>query len=290
MGAHSSGRRALAGFFGLAFGVVLLFGLVALVALQPSDRLAWVQIPDLTADLRLDAGLHTKPLKNTVIAEALNDRPLDGMTAVSLAVAPDLAVAPAPSVVAVSLPPSTRPVTTPQPTLAPTGAPQPTPTPTPTPSPAPSPTPTPAATPTPAPTPTPTPTPMPTPTPTPAPTPKPSFTITFAAELVKRTNTNGNSGNGNGNGNNRCSGSTVTATGGFTTNGVGGTVYYGWLRVDNQGNRQLIPESPIQIAAGDTSWHSVVPESFTPVHSGSDQLVFSSPAYNVPAQSWSCVG
>lgn len=84
--------------------------------------------------------------------------------------------------------------------------------------------------------------------------------------------------------------SSINAIGNFTTNGVGGTVYYGWLRVDSQGNRQFIPEAPIQIAAGDTSSHSVVPDNFTPVHSGSDQLVFISPYYNVPAQSWSCVG
>ena len=82
----------------------------------------------------------------------------------------------------------------------------------------------------------------------------------------------------------------MTASGSFTTNGVGGTVYYGWLRVDSQGNRQFIPETPIRIAAGDTSLHSVVSDIFTPVHSGSDQLVFISPLYNVAAKSWSCVG
>jgi hypothetical protein len=95
--------------------------------------------------------------------------------------------------------------------------------------------------------------------------------------------------NGN-NGNKRCASSTISATGSFTTNGVGGTVYYGWLRVDGQGNPQFIAETPIQVAAGDTSSHSVVSDSFTPTHSGSDQLVFISPYYNVAAQSWSCVG
>jgi len=74
MGAHSNGRRALAAFFGLSVGVVMLFGLVALVALRPVDSLAWVQVPDLAADLRLDAGLQTKPLKNAVVAEALGVR------------------------------------------------------------------------------------------------------------------------------------------------------------------------------------------------------------------------
>lgn len=96
--------------------------------------------------------------------------------------------------------------------------------------------------------------------------------------------------NGNGNGNKKCSQITVTASGGFTTNGIGGTVYYGWLRVDSRGNRQFIPEAPIQVAAGDTAFHAVVSDTFTPTHSGSDQLVFISPFYSVSAQSWSCVG
>ncbi|HYY46082.1 MAG TPA: hypothetical protein VE951_03410 [Candidatus Angelobacter sp.] len=282
MGAHSSGRRTLAGFFGLAFGVVLLFGLVALVALQPTDRLAWVQVPDLTADLRLDAGLHTKPLKTTVIAEALDDRALEGATAVSLAVPPLLAVAPAPSAVAVSLPPSTRPVTTPQPILAPTSSPQPTPAPSPPPSPTPAPTPTAQ----PSPSPTPIPTPAPTPTPTPAPTPTPRFAITYATESVTKSSKNGNNGNAG-----RCSQVTVTATGTFTTNGVGGSVYYSWVHYDVNGNvTGGTPEPPIQIAAGDTSSHTVTADSFTPQHSGSDRLVFLSPSYSVPAQSWSCNG
>src|SRR5207237_3708823 len=156
MGAQSNGGRALAGFFGLAVLVVLLFGLVALVALRPTDGLAWVQVPDLTADLRLDAGLQTKPLKDTVVAEALNDRGLDGTTAEALAVPPALSIAPPPQPqVAVSLPPAVRPVipAAPTPTHAPTPTPAPTPgpTPTPTPSPTPSPTPPPPPPPTPPP-------------------------------------------------------------------------------------------------------------------------------------------
>src|SRR5437588_10502044 len=177
MGAHSSGGRALAGFFGLAFVVVLLFGLVARVALRPTDSFAWVQVPDLTADLRLDAGLQTKPLKNAVVAEALSDVGLDGTTAEALAVPPALAIAPPPQpAVAVSLPPAVRPVTGPARTATPTASPQRTPTPTPmtgpSPSAAPATAPIPAATPTPAPPATPAPTPdpppprMPTPTPT----------------------------------------------------------------------------------------------------------------------------
>ncbi|HEY9287988.1 MAG TPA: hypothetical protein VIT43_08200, partial [Candidatus Dormibacteraeota bacterium] len=117
------------------------------------------------------------------------------------------------------------------------------------------------------------------------PTPAPSFAITFAGELVWKTNSSGN-----GNGSNRCSQLTVHASGAFTTNGAGGVVSYEWVRVDNTGNRIVISEAPIRIAAGDRSWHSVVSDSFTPAHSGSEQLVFLSPTYPVAAQSWSCLG
>jgi outer membrane biosynthesis protein TonB len=298
MGAHSNGRRALAAFFGLSLGVVVLFGLVALVALRPVDSLAWVQVPDLAADLRLDAGLQTKPLKNAVVAEALHDQARDGITAGTLAVPPALALV-APPAVAIRVPPATRPVTppTPAPTLpvpSPSPAPQPTPTPiasatptptpapTPTATPAPSPTPTPTATPTPTPAPTPTPTPKPTPTPTP--TPAPGFAIVSATEAVAETPKTGNNKN-------RCNQTTVTATGSFRTNGVGGWVTYGWVHYDAQGQRTSVTaEAPIRINAGDTSSHPVVADSFTPQRSGSIQLVFLSPAYSVPAQSWNCVG
>jgi len=299
MGAHSNGRRALAAFFGLSVGVVMLFGLVALVALRPVDSLAWVQVPDLAADLRLDAGLQTKPLKNAVVAEALRDQARDGITAGTLAVPPTLALV-APPAVAMRVPPATRPVTppTPGPQLpvppsSPSPAPQPTPTPaasaTPTPAPTPTATPAASATPTPAPTPTatpaPSPTPTPTATPTPTPTPKPAFAIVSATETVKQ------SPKGNDNINkDRCNQTTVTATGSFSTNGAGGWVFYSWIRVDNQGNRTVVPEAPIRVAAGDTSAHPVAADTFTPQHSGSDQLVFVNPAYSVPAQSWNCVG
>src|SRR5438876_4155041 len=118
MGAPSTGWRTLAAFFGVAFGVAVLFALVALVALQPRDGLAWVQVPDLAADLRVDSGLQTKPLKGTVVAAVLQDQALDGTTASGLAVAPALAVAPQPTV-AINLPPTSRPVTTPAPTPKP---------------------------------------------------------------------------------------------------------------------------------------------------------------------------
>jgi outer membrane biosynthesis protein TonB len=278
MGAQSYGRRTL-GFFGLAFGVLALFGLVALVALRPSDGFAWVQVPDLTADLRLDAGLQTKPLKDTVVAEALHDSGLDGSSGQALALPPALAVAPPPAVVAVSIPPSSRPVSTP----AATPTPQPTAAPTPLPTPTPAPTSTPS--PTSGPTPTPTPSPTPTPAPTPAPTPTARFAITSARESVTKSAKNGNKGNQG-----RCSQTTVTATGSFTTNGVGGWVFYAWVRIDSLGNKTTVPESPIRIPAGDTSSHTVATDSFTPQHSGTDQLVFFSPAYSATAQSWSCLG
>src|SRR3989442_1128590 len=175
MGAPSNGWRALAAFFGVALGVALLFALVALVALRPKDGLAWVQVPDLAADLRVDAGLQTKPLKASVVAAVLQDQGLDGPTAGGLAVAPALAPQQQPTV-AMSQPPAARPVTTPYPSQsapAATPAPAPVPTPTPTPTPVATPTPTPAPTPTPTPAPTPTPTLTPTPTPTPAPAPSP---------------------------------------------------------------------------------------------------------------------
>ena len=291
MGAPSNGWRALAGFLGVAAGVALLFALVAMVALRPRDGLAWVRVPDLSADLRVDAGLQTKPLKESVVAAVLQDLGLDGTTASGLAIAPALAIS-QPASVAMSTAPAARPVTPPDPsqpapTATPVPGPAPTPTPTaaptPTPTPAPTPSPTPAPTPAPTPTPTPTsaPTPSPTPPPTPSPTPRPQFAIRWAGELVSKSK-NGNGG--------RCSQTTVTAAGGFTTNGVGGPVSYQWVRVDNQGKRTIGASGTIQLAAGDTNLHGVTRDIFTPVHSGSDQLVFLSPAYSVAAQSWNCVG
>jgi len=287
MGAHSNGWRALAGVFGLAFVVVLLFALVALVALRPTDHLAWVQLADLAADLRLDAGLQTKPLKDAVIAEALHDQALDGTAAGGLAIAPVLAAVPQQPVVAVSLPPAVRPVTTPTPSQP---APQPAPSATPAPTPAPMAVPTPTATPAPSPAPAPssTPAPKPSPSATPTPTPAPPFAISSATESVSKSFKNGSSNGGGNNG--HCAQTTVTATGSFTTNGVGGWVFYQWVRLDSQGNRTTIPEAPIWVVAGDTSSHAVVSDLFTPPSSGSDQLVFLNPAYSVPPQGWSCVG
>lgn len=104
-----------------------------------------------------------------------------------------------------------------------------------------------------------------------------------ATELVTQTPKTGNNKN-------RCFQTSVSASGSFTTNGVGGWVSYEWVRVDSQGNRTVTPEAPIRIAAGDTSSHTVVSDTFTPAHSGTDQLVFLSPLYTAPAQAWSCIG
>jgi hypothetical protein len=82
----------------------------------------------------------------------------------------------------------------------------------------------------------------------------------------------------------------VTASGWFFTNGAGGTVSYEWIRTDSSGMRTVIAEPPITIAAGDRSLHLVKSDQWTPAHSGSEQLLFLSPAYTVPARSWSCVG
>src|SRR5260370_11294941 len=109
MGAPSNGWRVLAAFFGIALGVALLFALVAMVALRPKDGLAWVQVPDLAADLRVDAGLQSKPLKDSVVAAVLQDQGLDGPTTSGLAVAP--ALAQQQPTVAMSQPPAARPVT-----------------------------------------------------------------------------------------------------------------------------------------------------------------------------------
>src|SRR2546429_8374668 len=111
MGAHSNGGGALAGFFGLAVLVVLLFGLVALVALRPTDGLAWVQDPDLSADLRLVAGLLTKPLKDPVPLRALHDRAPERNAVYALALAPAPPVPPPNPAAAAIAPPAHLPVT-----------------------------------------------------------------------------------------------------------------------------------------------------------------------------------
>jgi hypothetical protein len=283
MGAHHV-RRTLAGFFGLAAVTIVLFGVVALAALQIGDRLAWVNIPRLGPDLGLDAGLHTKPLKETVVAEALRDRAIEGqgslaVTAVMVAAprgdpltalgptARPVVQQPAAPVAAADPTPTPTPAPTPVPTPVPTPAPTPAPTPVPTPAPTPDPTPAPTPAPTPTPTPTPAPTPPPTPAPTPTPTPQP-FAIVTDGEFVATRPADPNRA---------CDTITVTAVGWFTTNGVGGTVSYAWIRTDVDGHRWVIAEPSLTIAPGDTRLHAVQPDSWTPRAPGSEQLVFYTP-------------
>ena len=82
------------------------------------------------------------------------------------------------------------------------------------------------------------------------------------------------------NGSQKCDHGTITASGTFRTNGVGGTVYYGWVRKDANGTH-VQAEPPITIAAGDTGAHAVVSDSWTPTGPGpvSEQLVIVNPGY-----------
>jgi hypothetical protein len=162
MGATSNPRRALAGYLTVAAGIALLFGVVALAALRPEDGLAWVRLPQLGADFGLDPGLKTRPLRSTIVAEALQDR-LYGSTGpeATLVIPPILAMTP-PNAVPSAAGPG-RPVAAGKPAPSPSAMPSPTPSPTASPTPAPttSPTPTPTTGPTPGPTPPPTPSPTP---------------------------------------------------------------------------------------------------------------------------------
>jgi hypothetical protein len=304
MGSLLHVRRTLAGFLALAAVIVVLFGVIALVALQPRDGLAWVNVPQLGPDLGLDAGLRTKPLKETVVADAARDRAIEGQGSLSLtavmsaapkggaltALGPTARPVSQPATTPAAVPdPTPTPVPTPAPTPSPAPTPAPTPTPIPTPAPTPAPTPTPRPTPTPAPTPTPTPAPTPTPTPTPRPTPTPAptptprrFAILTDGELVGTLPADPRRA---------CDTVTVTAVGWFTTNGVGGTVTYAWIRTDVNGNRWVIAEPSITIAPGDSSLHAVRSDSWTPQAPGSEQLVFYTPtAPAVAPRSFTCVG
>ncbi len=150
MGATSNPRRALAGYLTVAAGIALLFGVVALAALRPADGLAWVRLPELGADFGLDPGLKTRPLRSTIVAEALQDR-LDGSTGseASLVIPPILAMT-APNAVPSAAGPG-RPVAVGKPVPNPSAAPSPTPIATASPTASPTPAPTPAPTPSPTP-------------------------------------------------------------------------------------------------------------------------------------------
>jgi hypothetical protein len=154
MGATSNPRRALAGYLTVAAGIGLLFGVVALAALRPADGLAWVRLPQLGADFGLDPGLKTRPLRSTIVAEALQDR-LYGSTGpeATLVIPPILAMTPPNAVTSAAGP--GRPVAAGKPAPSPSAMPSPTPSPTASATPAPTTSPTPASTPAPTPSPTP---------------------------------------------------------------------------------------------------------------------------------------
>lgn len=80
----------------------------------------------------------------------------------------------------------------------------------------------------------------------------------------------------------------TTASGSFTTNGVGGTVRYEWIRRDSTGTH-TVARPAITIAPGDTSAHSVLPDVWAPESSGTEQLVFLSPsAPPLAPKAWHC--
>lgn len=87
----------------------------------------------------------------------------------------------------------------------------------------------------------------------------------------------------------KCKLGTVTATGTFrlAANGPGGTVQYQWIRKDSSGTVASQVYS-IVVAAGDTSAHSVVTDSWTPASAGTEQLFFLNPSYGVTPQSFNC--
>ena len=87
----------------------------------------------------------------------------------------------------------------------------------------------------------------------------------------------------------QCKLGTITATGSFrmAANGPGGTVSYVWIRKDSKGTK-VSQTYTIVVAAGDTSAHSVVTDSWKPASSGSEQLVFTTPGLSVTPQSWTC--
>jgi len=89
------------------------------------------------------------------------------------------------------------------------------------------------------------------------------------------------------NGSNKCKLDTITANGSFRTNGVGGTVTYQWIRKDSNGT-QVQPVQSIVVAVGDASAHAVVADQWIPASNGSEQLVFTNPAFAVAPQSFTC--
>jgi hypothetical protein len=74
--------------------------------------------------------------------------------------------------------------------------------------------------------------------------------------------------------------------------GPGGVVKYDWIEKDTDPNtgqtRVTVKSYTITVAAGDTSAHSVVTDTWTPASPGSEQLVFNSPSYSLQPQSFTC--
>jgi len=89
------------------------------------------------------------------------------------------------------------------------------------------------------------------------------------------------------NNSNKCKLDTITATGTFwmAPNGRAGTVSYVWIR-DN--GAYVSPVYTINVAAGDTSAHSVVADNWIPSSNGNEQLVFRTPGFAVPPQGFTC--
>jgi len=91
------------------------------------------------------------------------------------------------------------------------------------------------------------------------------------------------------NNSNKCKLDTITAIGSFrmAANGRAGTVSYFWIRKDSNGV-VLSQVYSVNVAAGDTSLHNVVSDSWIPASNGTEQLVFQTPSYSVPPQSFTC--
>ena len=80
----------------------------------------------------------------------------------------------------------------------------------------------------------------------------------------------------------QCGEGTLTATGRFTTNGAGGTVFYHWVR-----NGVAQPQQSKVVNPGDKGMQ-VFTDTWKPSGAGSEQLVFMSPSYATQTQSFNC--
>ncbi len=62
---------------------------------------------------------------------------------------------------------------------------------------------------------------------------------------------------------------------------------YQWIRKDSNGT-QVQPLQSIVVAGGDTSAHAVAADQWIPASNGSEQLIFTNPAFAVAPQSFTC--